>query len=107
MNTGIKTAQYSIIMRLDAHCVYDRDYIPLCLKCLQYTTADNTGGQCISRPGSDTLIAKAIACATASPFSSGNAAYRSGGRTHPCAYRNYHRTIAVHRHAGTNEASRI
>ena len=78
MNIGIKNAKGDIIIRMDAHAEYPDDYISKIVYWLEKSGADNVGGIWITRPGSNTLIAKSIALALSSPFGVGNALFRIG-----------------------------
>src|SRR5438270_1579972 len=64
MNLGIRQARGRYIVRMDAHSEYPTDYIANCIAELKRTGAGNAGGRCITRPGSDTQMAKAIALFT-------------------------------------------
>lgn len=78
MNIGIKNAQGQIIVRMDAHNIYEKDYISNCVRYLQEYKVDNVGGIWITLPGDNTGIAEAIALALSHPFGIGNAYYRTG-----------------------------
>jgi len=78
MNLGIRQARGRYIIRVDAHSEYPPDYIQNCISELERTGAGNVGGRCITRPGSDTHIATAIALFTQTRVGVGNAAYRLG-----------------------------
>lgn len=78
MNIGIKNASGNIIIRMDAHNVYDKSYISKCVKYLNDYNVDNVGGICITLPGDNTVIAESIALALSHPFGVGNAYYRIG-----------------------------
>ena len=78
MNLGIRQARGRYIIRVDAHCEYPPDYIQNCIAELERTGAGNVGGRCLTRPGSDTQIAKAISLFTQTRVGVGNAAYRLG-----------------------------
>jgi glycosyltransferase involved in cell wall biosynthesis len=80
MNIGLRRAQGEIIVRLDAHARYPADYIPQLIGWLDRSGADNVGGVCVTRPGSDTARAAAIAFALAHPFGVGNSHFRIGVR---------------------------
>ena len=80
MNLGIKAAKGEFIMKMDAHTVYEEDYIS---KCVQYSKeygADNVGGILVSLPGNDTFVAKAIALGLMQKFGSGNSYFRVGAK---------------------------
>lgn len=78
MNLGIKEAKGNVIIRMDAHNEYPKDYISKIVYCLEKSGADNVGGICSTLPGADTLQAKAIAFALSSPFGVGNSLFRIG-----------------------------
>ncbi len=80
LNIGIKKAKGEIIMRIDAHNDYEKDYVSKCVKYLQKYEVDNVGGVCVTMPGDDTFIAKSIALALSKPFSVGNSYFRIGSK---------------------------
>lgn len=78
MNIGVRHAKGDIIIRMDAHTTYDKDYFSKCINCLDKYNADNVGGICITMPGNDTAMAKAIALSLSHPFGVGNSYFRIG-----------------------------
>lgn len=78
LNKGIKYAKGQIVMRMDAHTTYERDYISKCVRYLSEYNADNVGGICKIIPRDSTFIGKAIALASSHPFGGGDAYYRIG-----------------------------
>lgn len=78
LNIGIENARGNVILRMDAHNIYEKDYISKCIKYLNEYKADNVGGICITLPGSDDLMARSIALSLAHPFGVGNAYFRIG-----------------------------
>jgi glycosyltransferase involved in cell wall biosynthesis len=76
LNKAIKKSTGEIIIRMDAHAVYPNDYISKLVDGLAEYKCENVGGVWITKPGSDSLKAKAIALATSHPFGIGNAYYR-------------------------------
>ncbi len=80
LNIGIREARGQIIIRMDAHNIYDSRYISQCVHYLQEYNADNVGGIWITLPGRNTIIGESIAIALSSPFGAGNAYYRIGAR---------------------------
>ncbi|MFH1096813.1 MAG: glycosyltransferase family 2 protein [Candidatus Desantisbacteria bacterium] len=78
MNLGIKKAKGDIIIRVDAHNIYPKDYISKTVYWLEKTNADNVGGIWVTLPATDTLKAKAIALSLSSPFGVGNSMFRIG-----------------------------
>ncbi len=78
LNIGIKKAKGEIIIRMDAHNLYPKDYISKCIRYLLKYNADNVGGIWVTLPGANTLVAKSIALALSHPFGVGNAYFRTG-----------------------------
>ncbi|MFN8009002.1 MAG: glycosyltransferase family 2 protein [Terriglobia bacterium] len=77
LNLGIHAASGEIIIRMDAHTYYDRDYVAKCVETLMRFDAQNVGGPIQTLPGNETPIAKAIALATSHPFGVGNSKFRT------------------------------
>lgn len=81
MNLGIQSANGDIIIRMDAHARYEKDYISKCVKYLTESDADNVGGIWVTLPGRERhLVAESIALALSHPFGIGNAHYRTGSK---------------------------
>jgi len=78
MNIGIEKAQGEIIVRMDAHNRYEKDYISKSVRYLFEYGADNVGGIWITLPGKETVIGNAIALGVSHPFGVGNAHFRIG-----------------------------
>jgi len=78
LNTAIRVATGDVIIRMDAHGVYPRDYVPRLVSALEETGADNVGGVVLTLPADDTATARAIALAFAHPLGVGNAYFRIG-----------------------------
>lgn len=76
MNIGIKNSSGKIIMKVDAHTVYERDYIEKCVKYLKSSGADNVGGITIAVPRENTIVGRAIVESLSSPFGVGGAKHR-------------------------------
>ena len=78
-NIGVAESSAPVVIRLDAHAIYNTDYIE---KCIEGLTADNThgnvGGRCIILPFNDTLWANANAILNYSRFGIGGSAFRVG-----------------------------
>ncbi len=75
MNLGIKDAEGDIVIRMDAHTVYEKNYISQIVNLLTVTDSVNVGGAQVG--WGDSYSAKAIAVTVSSPFIAGNAVYRS------------------------------
>ncbi len=80
MNIGIKKAKGDIIMKIDAHSAYEKNYISKCVKYLHEYNADNVGGIWKMVPREDTLVGKSIVLALSGPFGAGNAYFRIGSK---------------------------
>lgn len=78
MNIGIKAAKFEIIMKMDAHSEYDKNYINKCVNSLIKNKVDNVGGKVIHVPRENTYVGKAICIALSSPFGVGNSFFRIG-----------------------------
>ena len=83
MNYGIQQAKGDIIIRLDAHSIYPKDYVEKLVYWIEKLNADNVGGVWDTTPANDSLEAKAIALATSHPFGIGDAQYRISNKTKP------------------------
>lgn len=78
LNLAIRQSKGQFIVRMDAHSQYPSGYISACVRELSKGTADVVGGRLITRPGADTLAAKAIALLSQHPFGVGNSGFRLG-----------------------------
>jgi glycosyltransferase involved in cell wall biosynthesis len=78
LNIGIRQARGDIIVRMDAHAVYPLDYVPLLVRALEETGADNVGGVLITVPPENTATARAIAIVMSHPLGVGNSYFRIG-----------------------------
>ena len=78
MNIGIQAAKGDVIIKMDAHCVYAKDYISKCVRHLRESNADNVGGVLKAVPPKNTLMAKAIALSLSHVFGVGGSYFRTG-----------------------------
>src|SRR3989344_8498691 len=78
MNIGIQNAKGDIIIKMDAHSVYAKDYISKCVEHLEESGADNVGGALQSIPAKNTLMARAIAICLSHVFGAGGSYFRTG-----------------------------
>ncbi len=81
MNTGIRAARGDIVIKMDAHSIFDSRHISLCVRYLLDwgpQGAENVGGTWHMNPGADTLVARAIVSALGTRFGSGNALIKMG-----------------------------
>lgn len=90
MNLGIRATRGEIVIRIDAHAEYPRDYIPRCVRLLQSAPRiGNAGGRAMPQPNGSSPWARAVAFVTAHRFGVGGAAFRTSWRpglvdTVPC-----------------------
>lgn len=73
LNSAIRAARGSIILRMDAHTEYAPNYVKKCVDVLQKTDADNVGGP--ARTKAEGLRPRAIEAAYHSRFSTGGARF--------------------------------
>lgn len=85
LNIGIKNANGTYIVRMDAHSEYANDYISKCIEYLEKTGADNVGGPMIAK--GKTRKQKIVAAAYHSSFALG------GGKFHEENYEGYADTV--------------
>jgi glycosyltransferase involved in cell wall biosynthesis len=78
LNLGLAETSGAIVIRMDAHVRYPRDYIRRLVQALEASGADNVGGVLRTLPGGPGRVAEAIALAMAHPFGVGNARFRTG-----------------------------
>lgn len=78
MNKGIDESRGDIIIRIDAHSKFPRNYFSELVKNLNNLGADNVGGLCHTLPANDSIVCRAIAGALSSSFGMGNSYFRIG-----------------------------
>ena len=78
LNLAVAAARGEIIIRMDVHTHYARDYVAECVRVLDATDADNVGGPWRATGGS--YLQSAIAIAFNSPFAVG------GARSHDVSF---------------------
>lgn len=83
LNIGIGVSQGDIILRMIAHCSYDKNYIAFSVRYLNEYRADNVGGKWIIVPRNNTTIGRAIALALSDPFGAGNGHYKTDTSAQP------------------------
>ena len=74
LNLGIKESIGKYIVRMDAHALYDKNYIEKCVFYLENTDADNVGGIAITEAKG--FVGTAIAKMLSSTFGVGGSAFR-------------------------------
>lgn len=80
MNIGIENARSEIIIKMDAHSLYEKDYISKCVEHLMESGADNVGGVLKSIPAKNNPVAKAIAISLSHFFGAGGSYFRTGSK---------------------------
>ncbi len=78
LNLGIDAARGRIIVRMDAHILYPKDYLSLLVRWLEQSGADNVGGVVVTCPANPSSKALAIALGLSHPFGVGNSYFRIG-----------------------------
>jgi GT2 family glycosyltransferase len=78
LNLGIAAARGTVIVRMDAHVEYPRNYISSLVALLEESGADNVGGVCHTLPANDSPIARAVALGMSHPLGVGNSHFRIG-----------------------------
>ena len=76
LNIGIREAKGAVLMRMDAHTVFERGYIARCVEVLLKYGADDVGGTLRIVPRADTFVGRAIVKALTNKFGVGNLRYR-------------------------------
>lgn len=77
LNRALAAARGPVVLRLDAHCLPDPDYVTACLRALAETGAGCVGGPLRGRGA--TAWGRAVALAWAQPLGAGDAAFRRPG----------------------------
>jgi glycosyltransferase involved in cell wall biosynthesis len=78
LNLAIRAATGSVLVRMDAHVRYPRNYISRLVAALDEYKADNVGGVLRTLPAGDGAIARAIALAMSHPLGVGTSYFRIG-----------------------------
>lgn len=78
LNIGINAAKGDIIIRLDGHCVYPSNYVPVLAKYLNDLNAENVGAVWNTLPAKNTALCKAIAIGVSHKFGIGNSLHKVG-----------------------------
>lgn len=81
MNVGINASKGDVIIRLDAHVYYPKNYYSVLVKKLnELPNAENVGAICNTLPVNDTTEAQAIAAVLSSRFGMGDSHFRVGAQ---------------------------
>jgi len=75
MNTMIAEAKGDIVVRLDVHARYAKDFVRQCVDVLAETGAQNVGGP--ARPAAESWFQRAVCLALMSKLAVGNSSYRN------------------------------
>lgn len=78
MNIGIQAARGDVLMRLDAHVLYEHNYFSVLTKALHQLHADNVGAPCQTGVLHHNARTMAIKAVLSCPFGVGNSAFRTG-----------------------------
>lgn len=78
MNFGIKEAKGDVIMRLDAHATYEKNYFSALVVALKKYNADNVGAVCRTDVLNKTAKTLAIREVLSNKFGVGNSTFRTG-----------------------------
>jgi cellulose synthase/poly-beta-1,6-N-acetylglucosamine synthase-like glycosyltransferase len=76
LNIGITNAKGEIIIRMDAHNCYEKDYVIRSVESLEKYGADNVGGIMRTLPREDTFTGQAIVASLSHRFGVGNSYFR-------------------------------
>jgi glycosyltransferase involved in cell wall biosynthesis len=78
LNLAIRAARGDVIVRMDAHVVYPRNYVSRLVAALDEFSADNVGAVLKTLPANQTAMGKAIAIGMSHPFGVGTSYFRIG-----------------------------
>jgi glycosyltransferase involved in cell wall biosynthesis len=78
LNTAIRAARGDVIVRMDAHVVYPKDYVSRLVAALDAYGADNVGAVLRTLPAIPTPLGRAIAIGMSHPFGVGTSYFRIG-----------------------------
>lgn len=78
LNLAIHASKGDYIIRIDAHCIYPKDYISRLVYSAQQLGCDNIGAVCRTLPANESAKAKAIATAMSHKFGVGGSSFRIG-----------------------------
>jgi len=78
LNIGILESKGEIIVRIDAHCIYQKNYVSRLVKEIHELDADNVGGILQTLPACPSALCLSIAIASSHKFGVGNSLYKTG-----------------------------
>ena len=107
VNAAIKASRYSVVARVDGHCLLPPGYLCSAVRVLGETGADNVGG--IMAAVGVTPFEQAVAWAMTSPFGVGAAPNHTGGQAGPAdtVYLGVYRRAAIEQVGGYDEAYQV
>lgn len=82
-NIGLEKSGGEIVLIMDAHAIYPKDYISKCVFSLEKHGVDCVGGLLRVFPRNNSFIGRAIALAFSSSFGAGNAEYKTYSSKNP------------------------
>lgn len=77
LNIGINESKGKYVIRMDAHSVYEQNYVSRCVRILEATKVDVVGGPIETSTRSDKLIPKTIKYISSHKFGVGNSSFRT------------------------------
>jgi glycosyltransferase involved in cell wall biosynthesis len=80
LNIGIKKANGNVIIIMDAHAGYAKNYISKCVEHLEKYKVDNVGGAIKTLPAKNTLAAQSVAMCLSHFFGAGGSTFRVGSK---------------------------
>lgn len=80
MNLMIKQSQSDYLLRIDSHCIYDKNYLKNCLDVSIKTNADNVGGVIETVVGDSSYSAQVVQAISSHIFGVGNSNFRIGSK---------------------------
>jgi cellulose synthase/poly-beta-1,6-N-acetylglucosamine synthase-like glycosyltransferase len=83
LNIGVAAACGEIVIRMDAHTVYRRDYIARCVDALCHSDADDVGGVLRTIAHDEGILGGAIVKSLSHPFGVGGSRFRYANPTEP------------------------
>ena len=107
VNAAIKASRYSVVARVDGHCLLPPGYLCSAVRALEETGADNVGG--IMAAVGVTPFEQAVAWAMTSPFGVGAAPNHTGGQAGSAdtVYLGVYRRAAIEQVGGYDEAYQV
>lgn len=97
LNIGIKNTTGEVVIRIDAHCSYPKNYVSRLVTELNRLNADNVGGVWNTMPAKDTAECVAIAVASSHPLGVGGSSHKIGvqevKRVDTVPFGCYHRSV--------------